>query len=271
MARALTRASGWGMRWVWWVVAFGAGRLAAEEPAAAFLSALREQQYNDAALVYLDRMEADARTPEAFRREIPLERGMTMIQAAVQERNAAARENLLTAAKENLERFLREQPDHPRKSSARRQFGFLLREWARIKVEQAARTSEPTMRKEAAALYDQAYTFFDNAVTELREQLAKIQGQPEQEVDENASVELEALRNEYLDSLLRRAEGWRTRRTPSRGIGGADEAVTDAVAPTTTCTPNTESSRGGAPLNQVRALVNSTTWTKPAVRHEGFI
>lgn len=219
------------MRWVWWVVVFGAGRLAAEEPAAAFLNALREQQYNDAALVYLDRMEADARTPEAFRQEIPLERGMTMIQAAVQERNAAARENLLSAAKENLERFLREQPDHPRKSSARRQFGFLLREWARIKVEQAARTSEPTMRKEAAALYDQAYTVFDNAVTELREQLAKIQGQPEREVDDNAGVDLEALRNEYLDALLRRAEVLESKAdTEPAGSAERTKLLTDAVA-----------------------------------------
>ncbi len=206
MARAGTRASSWGMGWVWWVVVLGAGRLAAEEPASAFLNALRENQYNDAALLYLDRMEADPRTPAEFRQEIPYQRGVTMIQAASLERDRAVRESRLNAAKENLERFLREQPDHPKKSSARRQFGFLLREWARMKMEQAARTGEATMRKEAAGLYDQAYQVFDNAATELKDQLAKLKEQPDLAAGDGASEHLESLRAEYLDSLLRRAE-----------------------------------------------------------------
>ena len=62
------------------------------------------------------------------------------------------------------------------------------------------------MRKEAAGLYDQAYQVFDNAVTELREQLVKLNEQPELEAAEGASEQLKTLRNEYLDSLLRRAE-----------------------------------------------------------------
>jgi tetratricopeptide (TPR) repeat protein len=185
---------------------WGAGSLVAEEPASTFLNALRENQYNDAALLYLDRMEADPRTPAEFRAEIPFQRGVTMIQAASLERDRAVRESRLNVAKENLERFLREQPDHPKKSSARRQFGFLLREWARMKMEQAARTGEATMRKEAAGLYDEAYQVFDSAATELKDQLAKLKEQPDPAAADGASERLEALRAEYLDSLLRRAE-----------------------------------------------------------------
>ena len=159
------RASGWGTGWVWWVVVLGAGRLVAEEPAAAFLNALREKQYNDEAL----RLSGPHGGQSADTGGVPpgdsLQRGVTMIQAAVLERDRAVRESRLNVAKENLERFLREQPDHPKKSSARRQFGIpAARVGAHEDGASGADRMMPTMRKEAAGLYDQAYQVFDSAV-----------------------------------------------------------------------------------------------------------
>ena len=206
MARAGIRASRWGLAWIGWIVIGAVGPSMAEEPAAAFLKRCGTTSTSTQPRMYLDRMEGDPRTPAEFRREIPLQRGMTMIQSAVLERDRSVREGHLQVAKENLERFLKEQPDHPKKASARRQFGLLLREWARIKVEQAARSGEATMRKEAAGLYDQAYQVFDSAVGELKDQLAKQKDQPALGVEDDAAEDLETLRTEYLDSLLQRAE-----------------------------------------------------------------
>ena len=62
------------------------------------------------------------------------------------------------------------------------------------------------MRKEAAGLYDQAFQVFDNAVAELRAELVKRKEQPDMAAPDGANDELKLLRNEYLDSLLRRAE-----------------------------------------------------------------
>ncbi len=206
MARARMRASDWGLGWVWWAVLLGAGPLLAEEPVADFLSALRERGYSNEALQYLDRVEADPRTPADFRAEIAYQRGVTLVGAAFAARDRVVRERLLNSAKESLDRFLREQPDHPKRSSARYQFGRLLREWARMKVEHAARTDDASERKEAAALYDEAYKVFDGAVTELREQLTKARDAPEAAGPVVDDVQLRTLRNEYLDALLKRAE-----------------------------------------------------------------
>ncbi|MHB8955764.1 MAG: hypothetical protein ACYC4U_22525 [Pirellulaceae bacterium] len=206
MARACMRASGWRMGWMVGAVLWGAGPLPAEEPAAAFLNALRANQYCDEALLYLDRLEASAQTPPEFRQEIAYQRGVTLVQAAAQERDRVQRESRLNAAKASLESFLRDQPDHPQKSSARRQFGFLLREWARMKMEQVKRAEDPVARQEAAALYDQAYQIFDSAAGELRDQLTKLKEGEDLGADSEAGDQVESLRGEYLDSLLRRAE-----------------------------------------------------------------
>ncbi|MHB8969026.1 MAG: hypothetical protein ACYC3X_02995 [Pirellulaceae bacterium] len=211
MSRACMRASSWRTGWIVWAVVWGAGswevgRLPAAEPAAEFLNALRENQCCDEALLYLDRMEANPQTPQEFRQEIAYQRGVTLIQAAGLERDRAVREGRLNAAKASLESFLRDQPEHPKKSSARRQFGFLLREWARMKMEQVKRADDPNVRKEAAALYDQAYQVFDSAASELKEQLTKLKEAGDPGADESGDDQLESLRTEYLDSLRRRAE-----------------------------------------------------------------
>ena len=173
-----------------------------EEPAAAMLDALRENQYYDEALAYLGRLEVDPLTPPAFREEIDYQRGVTLVQAASTDRDRSVREGRLNAAKESLEKFLRDRPDHPRNSSARRQFGFLMRKWARMKVAQARRTTDAAMLKEAADLFDQAHKVFSDATAELK---GKLEGLPK-ELDPEATKRRDAMRAEYVDSQLRAAE-----------------------------------------------------------------
>ncbi len=196
-------------RWchvAWLVALVGVLEAVAEEPAERFLAALREKRYYDVAILYLDRLEAHPATPDEFRREIPLQRGITLTRAAAVERDRAARERYLQGAKENLERFLREQPEHPKKSVSQWQFGELLREWGRMKAEQAAQTQDAQTRQDAAALFDQAYGVFDTAVTQLRDELAGLRQTPEGADDPEARERREALRTQYLDALLSRAE-----------------------------------------------------------------
>lgn len=175
-----------------------------EEPAAEFLRALRDNQYYDVALMYLDSVASNPRIPAAFRSEIDYQRGWTLVEAAAAERNRAARERMLQQAKDSLERFLADQQDHPSRSAARRQYGFLLREWGRMKLEQGRSTNDSTALQEAAGLFDRAAELFDEAVGELRNTLSNLpkEGDPAAAGPDNR----EALRMEFLDSLLRAAE-----------------------------------------------------------------
>ena len=63
--------------WIFFVVlgAWGVGRLPAEEPAVAFLNALRENRYFDEALAYLDRLQTDPQTPPELLQELAYQRG----------------------------------------------------------------------------------------------------------------------------------------------------------------------------------------------------
>ena len=83
------------------LVTFGA--VWAEEPAAEFLEKLLDDEYYDAALMYLDRMEQSPLASADFRDEIAYQRGLIQVKAAVAQRDGAMRERYLTQAKESLE------------------------------------------------------------------------------------------------------------------------------------------------------------------------
>ncbi len=197
-------------RWIFCVVlsVCGLDTLAAEEPSVAFLNALREKGYFDEALAYLNQLEAHPQTPADLRQELAYQRGVTLIQAVSVDRDRAVREERLNQAKASLEAFMRDQPAHAKRSFARHWLGVVLREWARMKMEQVKRADNPALRQEAAALFDQAYQVFDSASNELREQLAQMKpGAPPGSDEEGESAEqLETLRSEFLEALRRRGE-----------------------------------------------------------------
>jgi hypothetical protein len=182
------------------------GKLGAAEPAEEFLRALRDNQYFDVAVIYLDRLQDNPRVPADFRTELDYQRGWTLVEAAVVERDRAARERLLQEAKSSLERFLQEQPEHSKRAPARRQYAFLLREWGRMKLEQARPSNDEALLREAAGLFDRSQELFSEAVAELRDTLANLPSQSDSAAEADAPPDREYLRIEFLDSLLRAAE-----------------------------------------------------------------
>ncbi len=188
------------MTWGWSVRADG------EEPAEAFLNALRDNGYDDAALLYLDRLENNPLTGTEMQANLSYERGVTLVRAATRERDRAAREQMLNEAKVSLETFLREHPESPNRLFARRQFSLLLREWAGMKVEQARRTDDAELLKEAAKLYDESRQASVEASTQLRDELLKLQGDNAEPTEQEGIDQRNALRGEYLLALLRGAE-----------------------------------------------------------------
>ncbi len=181
-------------------------RAEAEEPVEKFLNALRDNGYYDAALLYLERLDGSPLVTPQFQAELLYQRGITLVQAARVMRDRRSREQMLDAAKESLEKFLREQPDNPKRLFAQRQFSLLLRQWAAMKAEQAKRASDPQLMKEASKLYDDAYQASVEATKELREALLKLKEQMGPTPDKDQVAYRDSLRGEYLLALLRGAE-----------------------------------------------------------------
>ncbi|MGM0488847.1 MAG: hypothetical protein ACQESR_19075 [Planctomycetota bacterium] len=184
-----------------WLLALAAW---GEEPAERFLEALHEKGYHDAALMYLDRMEDTALGSPQFQQELTYHRGVTLVRAAVASADRAARERMLGEAKASLEAFLADQPESRKRIQARRQYSRLLREWAKMKIEAAEETDDAEPLQQAAALYDDAYEASVKSVEALKAELKALQETSPTEPE--ATERRDALRGEYLLSLLRAAE-----------------------------------------------------------------
>ncbi len=95
-----------------------AARLQAEEPAEAFLTALREKGHYDLALTYLDQMEAGQLASESFRRRIPLYRAETIVESVAELRNFELWDQRLGEAEALLEAFSKNSPSTDDRSLA---------------------------------------------------------------------------------------------------------------------------------------------------------
>jgi len=86
---------------------------AADRPYAEFLEKLKQRQYYDYVLLYLDELQADPNVPAGLRTLLPYERALIHLQLSGNLGSPNARAKHLAEAETSLEKFLREQPDHP--------------------------------------------------------------------------------------------------------------------------------------------------------------
>jgi hypothetical protein len=77
-----------------------------------FVRELRSRGYNDLAREYLDKLTKNA--PAALKKELPLERALTEMEAARDEPDSNKRIALYAQAREQFQQFLRANPNHPR-------------------------------------------------------------------------------------------------------------------------------------------------------------
>jgi len=155
------------MKWKWlllltlvvgWAAA-GVGAASGDEPAAAFLEGLRERGYFDTALEYLAAAERNPAVKQSFREILLYERGTTLVEAARQERDAAAGEQKLDEAQRTLQQFVTARPGHLFSYAARIQVASVSVERAHQKVAKAKKlsgTEQQTQFKQARDLYEQA-------------------------------------------------------------------------------------------------------------------
>src|SRR5687767_14278936 len=107
------------------------------EPAAAFLEGLRDRGYYDIAIDYLDSAAKNPAVPVEFKNTILYERGVTLVQGAKAQRDAALREKMRDDGQQTLQKFVAANGTHMLVISARSQLGNVVVERARERMKRS--------------------------------------------------------------------------------------------------------------------------------------
>ena len=117
-------------------------RLRGAEPVREFLAALRDADYFDVALDYLDQMATSPLAPATLKESLAYERGLTLMQGARHQKDFSLREKQLDAAQPRSIEFVAQQPNHAMAFSAKSELGNLLVERGNLKMERVKRPTE---------------------------------------------------------------------------------------------------------------------------------
>ena len=191
----------------WLVVACAfclCGSGVAEEPARRFLDELRNQQYFDMAVEYLDRLAKSPNLPDDMRDSLEYEAGITLVQQSIDRpQEPKTQEAVLLAAREKLNAFLSQNPRHPLANVARTKLGKVQEQRAANRRRQAEPTSVPDdkkkkFREQAIELYDDARKIYEDGRSAIRKQLEAMPKAYDPEVEPEKAKHLAQLRNEYV-------------------------------------------------------------------------
>ncbi len=148
--------------------------LSAAEPYLEFVERLRDREYFDTALEYLESVEGRADLPEDVKAVIPFEKATTLIQLAKVQRNPEAANATLSRAQAFLEQFLKAHPDHPKAAKANSDAGNVLVGKGKVAVIQARSPSNASKRaeflKQAKDHFDGAKKLFEDAAVKYDKQ-----------------------------------------------------------------------------------------------------
>ncbi|MCA8987450.1 MAG: hypothetical protein KDA78_07410 [Planctomycetaceae bacterium] len=104
------------------------------EPYLKFVQGLRERQYYDTAMLYLQTLETRQDVPAEIREVIPFERAVTMLESSSFSQNAEAQEELLDQAQAYLEQFIKTSPQHELAARANTELANIMIGKARVLV-----------------------------------------------------------------------------------------------------------------------------------------
>jgi hypothetical protein len=152
--------------------------LVAQEPELPHLDliqGLREREYFDLALEYLQKLEK-LKVPSEVATMLPLETARCRIGLALQERHGVERDKKILTAQAELEKFIQGNPGHPSLVEARVELAHLLFQRGRFLVLQAQmrqdrqQTEDVTrLAQEAAPLLERADLLYFQAMSQLKQ------------------------------------------------------------------------------------------------------
>ncbi|MES2790232.1 MAG: hypothetical protein V4719_11525 [Planctomycetota bacterium] len=149
-------------------------RLSAGEPYLEFVEGLRNREYFDTALEYLEWADARPDLPADIKAIIPFEKAATLIQLSKVQRNPEAANATLSQAQAFLEQFLKANPDHPKAAKANSDAATVLVGKGKVAILQAKSPSNANKRadllKQAKGDFEAARSRFQDAATKYEKQ-----------------------------------------------------------------------------------------------------
>ena len=192
---------------LWLALASGTRQAVAEEPAALFVQALREQKLFDLAFVYLDQMEQSPLASQSFKEVIPLERAETLIQSTAQSRDLKFWEERLGAAEKLLSDYGSSSPSAENALKAGESLANLRYRQARVYIMRSE--SDRVTAEEKQQSLDKARSLLSESLTSFADVREKLKTTIEQVTaaaakdDPVAREKIEPLRKSFTQVRLR--------------------------------------------------------------------
>lgn len=166
--------SGMGSRWLIWACLglltspLLSASSVAQEPYQDFVRGLRERQYYDMAIFYLDSLATRTNVPQEIRELVPYEKAMTLLESSRQTRSPERQIELLDQSLAFLEQFVKDTPNHPQAANANTERAQILIGKARVEIIQSRSPANQGAKAEyqtrARALVQQARKVFQTAL-----------------------------------------------------------------------------------------------------------
>ncbi|HEX4147395.1 MAG TPA: hypothetical protein VHY20_00345, partial [Pirellulales bacterium] len=177
------------------------------EPFRQMIDGLRERGYDDVALDYLAQMRTSDLLAEDLRPTVSYEEGLTLIDAAIEQRDLIRRGRELDQATAKLQEFVKANPAHPLAGSAALQLGNVIVERGRMAIDGSKRTSQPAKKpaliKQSRELLNQAAKVFAEAETKFQKQLDSFESFSEKDPKNKGKIEArDQLRRDAIQSQM---------------------------------------------------------------------
>ncbi len=127
---------------------FCAAFAVAAEPYNEFLAGLRNREYYDYALIYLDQLATRPGLPAEIKQVIPYEKAVTLLSSAAASRSPEKQVEQLDQALAFLDQFVKESPEHPQAADANTERAQILLGKARVEIVQSRSPANQGNRSE---------------------------------------------------------------------------------------------------------------------------
>jgi cellulose synthase operon protein C len=169
-----------------------------------FMKDLRDNSLHDIALDYIKILRADPQIPAEIKDILDYEEGRTLIDEATRSQDLVLREELLRAASEKLEGFVKAHPKAMQARDAQVHIGKLLLQRGHTAMLLTEEAQDPAKKAakvaEARAAFTQARETYRNAIDPLKEEYKKFAGFIEK--DDPRVAARDAIYTTLLDAML---------------------------------------------------------------------